>query len=274
MSWRPHWLVVLLALVLGVAVGGFIWSRSGKTTVAATATTTTISHPTTTALPSSTTTPALSFAQLYAADSSGVIRIDGTSCDGGDVGTGFLVAPDLVLTVAHVVAGTNTIALTANGLTHTGQVIGINTESDLALVQSSSPFPGHIFTLASSSPPVGETIGVIGFPEGGPITLTQGIISGLNRTVPINGISRSGLAFAQGDQASYDSNITIYNEQFNGDGTADFLLTFTSVQESAWGPNGDTCDNWNLDYQMEQVGGTWLINSVTAGDGVSTHTTC
>ena len=112
MNWRPHWLVVLLALVLAVLLGGFLWGRNSRTPsagLATTASTTSTSIPTT-SLPTTTTTT-LSFAQLYSTDSSGVIRIEGTSCDGGDVGTGFLVAPDLVLTVAHVVAGTNTIAL-------------------------------------------------------------------------------------------------------------------------------------------------------------------
>ena len=84
----------------------------------------------------------------------------------------------------------------------------------------------------------------------------------------------SRLAFAEGNQSSYDSNITIYDAQFNYDSTADIFVTFTSIQESQWGPNGDTCDNWNLDYQMDEVDGTWLINSVIAPDGASTHTTC
>jgi serine protease Do len=45
----------------------------------------------------------LAFSDLYRQDSDGVIRIETTACDGGGVGSGFLLAaPDLVATVAHV----------------------------------------------------------------------------------------------------------------------------------------------------------------------------
>jgi S1-C subfamily serine protease len=72
-------------------------------------------------------------------------------------------------------------------------VVGINASTDVALVRSSSPLSGHSFALATKQVPVGATVGVIGYPEGGPITLTTGVVGGLNRTIEIEGQPRTGL---------------------------------------------------------------------------------
>lgn len=143
--------------------------------------------------PSTTSTTVATFASLYQQDSSGVVRIDATTCGGSGVGTGFLVAPGLVATVAHVVAGAATIGLTADGRTSIGHVVGYDPSVDLALVSADSAFTGHVFGLSNSEPPVGTAVGVIGFPEGGPITFTSGSVSGLHRAITIDGQTRSGL---------------------------------------------------------------------------------
>jgi len=134
-----------------------------------------------------------SFAELYKADSSGVVRIETVSCDGQGVGTGFLLSPTLVATVAHVVDQSAVVSLISGTERMTGTVIGIDTESDLALVQSDRAFSGHQFSLATEQPDVGSRVAAIGFPVGDPITLTQGGISGLNRNITIEGAPRTGL---------------------------------------------------------------------------------
>ena len=50
-------------------------------------------------------------------------------------------------------------------------------------------------------------------------------------------------------------------------------LWFTSIQNPAKGPNGDTCDHWTLIYTMRNVAGVWLIDSVTGQHG-GTHKAC
>ncbi len=102
------------------------------------------------------------FAELYQNDVSGVIRIDASTCSGSGVGSGFLVAPGLVATAAHVVDGAVSVGLTSGTVTSAGHVIGIDDTTDVALIQASTAFTGHVFTLASSDPPVGTTVGVIG----------------------------------------------------------------------------------------------------------------
>ena len=50
-------------------------------------------------------------------------------------------------------------------------------------------------------------------------------------------------------------------------------LSFVSLQRADKGPDGDTCDNWTLDYTMVGINGSWYINSV-APYGSATHTSC
>ena len=150
--------------------------------------------PAATTLPAAIPTTALpTFATVFNDASSGVIRIEGTSCDGDAIGTGFLIAPDLVATVAHVVDDAETIGLRGTTETHVGEVIGIDGDRDLALIKASAPFGGHIFTLADTMPQVGTPIGAIGYPKGLPISFTQGSVSGVDRSIPIEGITRRGM---------------------------------------------------------------------------------
>jgi S1-C subfamily serine protease len=121
------------------------------------------------------------------------VRIETTACNGGDVGSGFLIAPDLVATVAHVVTGAVSIVIRTNGTTTTGTVVGIDTQSDLALVKTPTPLSGHVFSLDSSQPEVGTDVGAIGYPLAGPESLAKGSISGLGRTIDVNDSSLDGL---------------------------------------------------------------------------------
>jgi hypothetical protein len=299
------------------------------------------------------------------------------------VGTGFLLTPTLIATAAHVVDGAAAVDVTAGGSTTPGNVVGINTSIDVALVQVATPIDGHIFTLASTLPPVGTTLGIIGYPEGGPQSFSQGVVSGLNRTIDVEGTVRSNMiqtdapvnpgnsggpmftlngqvvglvdaantsaqglgyavpatnagplldgwkgspspppaascdtpqgpnnpgpvgsnatgpdaaaitgtlttffdavdtgdyetAYAQftpagqavigseqqyalGLASSYFFGITLQSITEQSPGVDLATVDFTSVQDPASGPNGNSCDDWNLGYTMVDTGGTWLI---------------
>jgi S1-C subfamily serine protease len=105
--------------------------------------------------PRSTPTPATApdWATTYRGAASGVVRIDATTCAGSGVGTGFLLSPNLVATVAHVVDGAVAIDITAGNQTTAGQVQGIDPATDVALVRITSPVRGHTFSLANALPP-------------------------------------------------------------------------------------------------------------------------
>lgn len=191
--------VVLLAASAGVALA---LTRTSKTSRAQAPRTTGIgaatpsNHSASIIAPSTTpppTTVPATFATLYQSDVSGVVRIDASTCSGSGVGSGFLLSPTLVATAAHVIDGAVAIGLTVNGHTVVGHVIGLDDTTDVALVQASSPLAGHIFTMATNQPPVGTQIGVIGYPEGGPVSFSQGSVSGLDRSVDVQGQPRTGL---------------------------------------------------------------------------------
>lgn len=149
---------------------------------------------TVTIAPAQKASPPPSFTQLLATDKTGVIRIEGTSCSGGDIGTGFLISPRLVATVDHVTDEATKIVLKQDGVpVATGTVIGDDRERDVALIEASKSLTGHIFKLATRSPELGENVAAIGFPLGLPLTVTKGSVSGLDRTIPIDGITRTRL---------------------------------------------------------------------------------
>jgi S1-C subfamily serine protease len=135
-----------------------------------------------------------SFADEVALVRTGIVRIENTTCDGEDVGTGFLVAPRLVATVEHVIDGGVQITLKQNGkvVAH-GTVIGLDSARDLALVRTDKPVLGYRFKLAARAPRLGEDVAAIGFPLALPLTVTRGSVSGMDRTIPIDGLKRRNL---------------------------------------------------------------------------------
>jgi serine protease Do len=122
-----------------------------------------------------------------------VVEIQGVTCDGGGVGSGFLIGPRLVATAAHVVDQAVTIGLSAAGESITGVVIGLDASRDVALVRASRPFTGYVFSFAAVSPRVGDQVAAVGFPVGLPITFTQGSVSALDRSVSGEDLSLSDL---------------------------------------------------------------------------------
>lgn len=110
-----------------------------------------------------------------------------TSCDASGVGTGFLLSPNLIATVDHVVDRSAVIILLVGTQQTTGTVIGSDPSRDLALVRADTPLSGYQFTLADTDPAVGVRVAAIGFPIGDPITLTQGGISALHRNINVEG---------------------------------------------------------------------------------------
>lgn len=153
--------------------------------------------------PSPTPSPTpTSFAQTYAEVSSGVVRIDVAGCEGGGSGTGFLIDDDLVATVAHVVSDAATVRVTHGTTSTSATVLGMDEETDTALVRTSGPLSGHVFDLAEEGPVVGERIGVIGFPAGdnglllgsaGSKSFKEGSVNGVDRKVRVDGQLRTGL---------------------------------------------------------------------------------
>ncbi len=149
---------------------------------------------TVTAMPTApSSTSAADFAAIYKRQQSGVVPIETIGCSDGGVGTGFLLSPTLVATVDHVTTQAAVVSLIAGDQHTTGTVIGSDPARDLALVRADQPLTGYQFHFSTAAPNVGDSVAAIGFPIGGPITLTHGDVSGLDRTITVEGASRTGM---------------------------------------------------------------------------------
>ena len=123
-----------------------------------------------------------------------MIRIETKSCQGAGVGSGFLLAPRLLATVEHVVDGAQRITLKRAGqVIGNAVVIGADRDRDLALLRADSPIQGFHFRLSKRMPRLGDEVAALGFPLGLPLTVTRGSVSGLQRAIPIDGVTRRRL---------------------------------------------------------------------------------
>lgn len=106
------------------------------------------------------------------------VRVQGAACGEDIYGSGFAVAPDLVLTNAHVVAGEspgNTQVLEPDGRVLSASVVMYDPNRDIALLSVAGL---DETPLALASPTLDETGGVFGHPEGqAPLAITPARVS-------------------------------------------------------------------------------------------------
>jgi serine protease Do len=122
-------------------------------------------------------------AELFARVRSGIVRIRASSCDGSGAGTGFLIEGDRVATAAHVVSGAVAISVETDSRTYTASIESIDEAADLASLRLSEPDPGHVFRFTSGDPAPGTRVAVIGYPLDGPLSISEGTVSGIDRVV-------------------------------------------------------------------------------------------
>jgi S1-C subfamily serine protease len=116
---------------------------------------------------------------LHAGDS--VVRVLSTACGLGIEGSGWAVEPGIVVTNAHVVAGSDdTTVTTQDGTELDATPIYYQPRRDLALLQVGAALP----TLPiSSRRKRGEDAAVLGFPENGPYALAPARIGETRETI-------------------------------------------------------------------------------------------
>src|SRR5664280_1039097 len=123
--------------------------------------------------------PGLATAEQIAAPArESVVRVDAQACGQILTGTGFAVAPNFVVTNAHVVAGASSVAVTSDvtGHRHAGIVVLFDPELDLALVRT----PDLVFRplqLAGAAPARGTVGAALGHPNGGALTVVPAAVS-------------------------------------------------------------------------------------------------
>jgi S1-C subfamily serine protease len=107
--------------------------------------------------------------QRAAAD---VVRIRSTNhCHQGVEGSGFVYAPDRVMTNAHVVAGVGTPVVDVHGSSVPAKVVYYNPDIDVAVLAVPT---GSVRPLRFASASSGDGIAILGFPQNGPYDVQVG----------------------------------------------------------------------------------------------------
>jgi S1-C subfamily serine protease len=95
-----------------------------------------------------------------------VIRVLGTACGLGVEGSGWIVAPGLVVTNAHVVAGEDdTTITTRGGASYDATPVHYDTGNDLAILRTSAELPPLPVAPTAGR---GQDAAVLGYPDNGP----------------------------------------------------------------------------------------------------------
>jgi S1-C subfamily serine protease len=105
-----------------------------------------------------------------------VVRVVGTACGLGIEGSGWVAAPDLVVTNAHVVAGENDTRVEVGGSAPglPAEALDFDPHDDIAVLR----VPGlgaHRLALAPSAP-AGTSGAILGYPQDGPFNAQPGRI--------------------------------------------------------------------------------------------------
>lgn len=116
----------------------------------------------------------------------------------GELGAGFYVQPDLVLTNYHVIEGTQFVELKLhNGLETFGKVVKSDARLDLALVRCQAR--GRPVQFYSGAIPLGSTVEAIGHPKGLEFSITRGVVSALRKQPSPMGVGGKEVLFVQTD---------------------------------------------------------------------------
>lgn len=136
-----------------------------------------------------------------------VVRVLGTACGLGIEGSGWVVAPGIVATNAHVVAGADdTTVTTQDGASLDAVAVHYDPPNDLALLRIDdvlSPL------TAAADPPSGRGGAVLGYPENGPFAATAARLGETSTVIGEdsygNGPIRRSIAFLRGSVRSGNS---------------------------------------------------------------------
>jgi S1-C subfamily serine protease len=106
------------------------------------------------------------------------VRIRNVGCEGLSTGSGFALDARTIVTNKHVVDSSRSLQL----LTYDGRDVAARTAStadlaDLAVVRTAEDLPSSP-TLAEDDPAPGDPVTVVGYPEGGRLTVTKGSVIG------------------------------------------------------------------------------------------------
>ena len=148
---------------------------------------------------------------LYEAVSPGVVSINVATDAGGGQASGWVYdAEGHIVTNYHVVQGATYIEVAfTSGFKAVGEVVGEDTDSDLAVIKVEAPSSElHPLKIGDSSTlQVGQYVVAIGNPFGLNGSMSTGIVSSLGRSMESMNISETGQFFSAGDLIQTDAAI-------------------------------------------------------------------
>jgi S1-C subfamily serine protease len=111
------------------------------------------------------------------ADSASTVKVEGYGCGVLQEGSGFVAAPGLVLTNAHVVAGLGQPMVQVGSSVKSAKVVLFNPSYDVAVLEVSN-LDEPALRLYTGTVGRGAQAAVLGYPEGGPFTVdSAGVMS-------------------------------------------------------------------------------------------------
>ncbi|WP_128476702.1 S1C family serine protease [Halorussus pelagicus] len=127
---------------------------------------------------------------LYDETIGSIVSVRTATRGGQGLGSGFVYDDEgRVVTNQHVVGNASTVEVQFNrGEWRTAEVVGTDAYSDLAVLDVSDlPDYATPLELANETPEQGQPVGALGSPLGLDATITDGIVSGTNRSLPAGG---------------------------------------------------------------------------------------
>lgn len=161
----------------------------------------------------------------------------------GSLGTGFYIAPDLILTNYHVVEGAQFVEMKLrNGLETFGKIVKSDVRLDLALIRAQAR--GNPVQFHAGAIPLGATVEAIGHPKGLEFSITRGVVSALRKQPSPFGVGGKEVLFVQTDTPINPGNsggplflnnqvVAVNDNKFSAKGIEGigFAVHYTEVQD-------------------------------------------
>ena len=111
-----------------------------------------------------------------------VVRVTGIGDGFGSAGSGWVAAPNLVVTNAHVVAGTECTAVQPGGVGEQlpAEFVLFDEGNDLAVLRTEGL---DLPALPLAAPEPGEAVAILGYPQNGPFSARAGRVGGTQRVL-------------------------------------------------------------------------------------------
>jgi S1-C subfamily serine protease len=121
-----------------------------------------------------------------------VVRILGTACGLGVSGSGWIAAPGLVVTNAHVVAGQDdTTVDSTGGPPRPARAVAFDPRNDVAILRVGGL---RARALAQSEPRAGSPAAILGYPENGPLTAIPARVGRTTAVLSVDAYGRGPVA--------------------------------------------------------------------------------